>query len=399
MMLTESIAIKENPIAVTGRLSIAIEAQRLFRKRKHGMDIVALELLERLPFTVDDNDYHVMVKNDIDPCLKTIAHRVTHVIKSAPYLIWEQFFLPVACRKAGVDILHCTANTAPLILNIPFILTLHDIIFLEKSNLTAGASWYQRLGNMYRSIVVKKVVKKAIHIITVSEFQKKLICEKLHIAEEKVTVIYNGADKRFFEHYTNERIETTLKKLQLTAGYIFFIANTDARKNTNGVLHAYAKLLDVNPASPRLVLKGLDEAQLWRLLKKEGLDLLRTKIDLIGYVAAVDLPAIYKGASMLWFPSFTEGFGLPIAEAMACGTPVITSRVSCMPEIAGDAALFIDPENPTSLAFTAHYILCHESVAEKLSAAGKKRAELFNWDVATRKTVEVYNGVKKMINK
>lgn len=398
-MLTESIAVKEKPSAGITRLTVAVEAQRLFRKRKHGMDIVALELLERLPFTSNGIDYHVMVKNDSDPCLKTITHRVTHVIKSAPYFIWEQFLLPIACRKTGVDILHCTANTAPIKLHIPLILTLHDIIFLEQSNFTAGASWYQRLGNMYRSFVVKKVAKKAIHIITVSEFQKKLISEKLQISEEKITVIYNGADKRFFEHYTNERIGATLRKLQLTAGYIFFMANTDARKNTKGVLRAYGQLLDINSSAPRLVLKGIDEAQLCRLLKKEGLDLLRSKIDLIGYVASADLPAIYKGASMLWFPSFTEGFGLPIVEAMACGTPVITSGVSCMPEIAGDAALYIDPENPSSLAFASHYLLSHKGVAEKLSADGKKRAEIFNWDVAARKTVGVYNEVKKNINK
>ena len=180
-MSTEFIPIQEKPSAGITRLSVAIEAQRLFRKRKHGMDIVALELLKRLPFTGDGIDYHVMVKNDSDLCLKTITHRVIHVINRAPYFIWEQFFLPIVSRRAGVDILHCTANTAPIRLNVPLILTLHDIIFLEQSNFTAGASWYQRLGNMYRSIAVKKVAKKAIHIITVSEFQKKLISEKLQI--------------------------------------------------------------------------------------------------------------------------------------------------------------------------------------------------------------------------
>jgi glycosyltransferase involved in cell wall biosynthesis len=100
---------------------------------------------------------------------------------------------------------------------------------------------------------------------------------------------------------------------------------------------------------------------------------------------------------MLWFPSFSEGFGLPIVEAMASGTPVVTSGVSCMPEIAGDAALFIDPANPTSIAFAAQLILNDPEVAARLSANGRKRAALFTWDSAIKKTVEVYHEVEEMI--
>jgi len=163
------------------------------------------------------------------------------------------------------------------------------------------------------------------------------------------------------------------------------------------VVHAYAQLLLHNPSAPRLVMKGLSKEQLQHLLKQEKLEWLEKEIDLIGYVGYIDLPAIYQAACMLWFPSFSEGFGLPIVEAMASGLPVVTSAVSCMPEIAGDAALFIDPKNPTSLAFAAQLILTDNELAQKLSANGKKRAALFTWNIAIKETVGVYHEVEAMI--
>jgi len=239
------------------RLNIAIEVQRIFRPRKHGMDVVAHELLKRLPIGGDAIDYHVMVKDDSDKCLSSIPHRIIHTIRSAPYFIWEQVFLPRACREIKADILHCTANTAPLRLGVPLILTLHDVIFLEQSYLRSNASWYQRLGNTYRRLVVSHIVKKAVRIITVSDFQKKLIIEKLNVPAEKINVIYNGVDERFFDDYSEEKIEGILNKFDLKKGYIFFMANTDPRKNTEGVLNAYAKLRENDGSSPRLLMKGI----------------------------------------------------------------------------------------------------------------------------------------------
>ena len=381
------------------RLNIAIEVQRIFRPRKHGMDVVAHELLKRLPTGSDAIDYHVMVKDDTDKCLNSIPHRIIHTIKSAPYFIWEQFFLPRACREIKADILHCTANTAPLRSGVPLILTLHDVIFLEQSYLRSDASWYQRLGNTYRRMVVSYIVKKAVRIITVSNFQKELIMERLNVPAKKISVIYNGVDERFFETYSAEKIAGILLKFGLKRGYIFFMANTDPRKNTEGALGAYAKLRENDASAPRLVIKGISAEHLQHLLKKLKLEGLRPHIDIIGYIGYIDLPAIYKGASMFWFPSFSEGFGLPVAEAMACGTPVITSSTSCMPEIAGRAAMFIDPKDPSSLAFTARLILHNAGLAQRLSAAGKKRAAMFSWDKAINKTVAIYHEVQKMIKK
>src|ERR1700754_1024195 len=159
MLLTKTPPIQTKQVFEVAKLKIAIEVQRMFRPQKHGMDIVAQELLRRLPLAEEGIDYHVMVKDDSDQCLSNIPHRIIHTLKRAPYFIWEQFFLPKACKTIKADILHCTANTAPLNLSMPLILTLHDVILLEQSNLLSKASWYQRLGNFYRKLIVSKIAK------------------------------------------------------------------------------------------------------------------------------------------------------------------------------------------------------------------------------------------------
>ncbi|OOQ56921.1 hypothetical protein BC343_17115 [Mucilaginibacter pedocola] len=378
-------------------MKIAIEVQRIFRPHKHGMDVVAQELLKRLPMEEDNIDYHVMVKRDSDKCISTTQNRIVHMLRKAPYFIWEQYLLPKACTKIKADILHCTANTAPLNTNLPLILTLHDVIFLEQNNFKSHASWYQRLGNVYRKLLVGRIAKKAVKVITVSAFQKRLIVEKLGIPAEKVEVIHNGVDPHFFDKLSTETLNRTLKRYGVQRGYVFFMANTDPRKNTEGVLNAYAKLLKLNAFTPKLLMKGISAAHLHKLLKQEDLMWLKGYIDLVDYIPQADLPAIYQGASMLWFPSFSEGFGLPIIEAMASGTPVVTSSVSCMPEIAGDAALLADPHKPNEIATAAYQILNLPLLAYKLSKAGQRRAAAFSWDATTRKTVAIYHEIEKAI--
>ena len=377
-------------------MKVAIEAQRLFRPRKYGMDVAAYELLRRLPLVKDRHEYHLLIKNDSDKCITHAGARTVHTMNTAPYPVWEQTMVPQYCNKMKADLLHCTASTAPLRLKQPLLLTLHDLIFLEKSNAT-NANWYQRFGNIYRSKLVPLVAKKAKHIITVSEYQKNVISEKLSIPHEKISVIYNGVDDRFFVTHAEREIARVLDKHKLLEGYIFFMANTDPRKNTAGVLQAYSLLRKQYASAPRLVIKGLNTEELHKHLKREKSEHLIHHIDLIGYVDYANLPLIYQGASMLWFPSFTEGFGFPIVEAMAGGVPVVTSNASCMPEIAGDAALFINPHQPQTIADAAIKILSDKATASYLSGRGKGRAAFFTWDNAVRQLVQVYNEMEQTI--
>ena len=172
-------------------MRIGIEAQRIFRKNKHGMDYVVLQEIKELQQMDLVNEYYVFVKPGEDCCVESTKN--VHVIELGcpSYPLWEQWALPRAAKKYGVEILHCTSNTAPIWCDIPMVLTLHDIIFLEPRDKN-NKSLYQNMGWLYRRIVVPKILKKCKKIITVSDFEKNNIMTKLGIPEEKMAMIYNG---------------------------------------------------------------------------------------------------------------------------------------------------------------------------------------------------------------
>ncbi|MDO8896917.1 MAG: glycosyltransferase [Bacteroidales bacterium] len=224
-------------------MKIGIEGQRLFRVKKHGMDMFALELIKNLQKIDKENEYFIFVKPDEDKaCLQETENFHIIEIGGGPYPSWEQVALPRAAKKYGCEILHCTSNTAPIITSIPLVVTLHDIIYLESVSIfKKGGTWYQKFGNMYRRYVVPKIVKKSKKIITVSHFEKDRIKNFFGFPESdnRLVAIYNGVG----EHFHPVEDETFLKKIkeryQLPEKYAFFLGNTDPKKNTKGVLQAF----------------------------------------------------------------------------------------------------------------------------------------------------------------
>lgn len=161
-------------------MKIAIEAQRIFRKEKHGMDYVALETIRELQKIDQQNEYFILVSPGDDVCLQESANMHIVTVNWPSYPLWEQIGLPLALKKIKPDLLHCTSNTAPVYGNIPLMLTLHDIIFLEKKQ-GKNQSMYQRLGRFYRKIIVPQILTKCKRIITVSHFECNRISHFLHI--------------------------------------------------------------------------------------------------------------------------------------------------------------------------------------------------------------------------
>ena len=373
---------------------IFIEAQRLFRAHKHGMDVVALELLQRLRNRTPAYSFDVLVKHDEDHCLQNSDSLTVSSLSSLFYPLWEQWLLPKQTGNNKKNLLHCTGNTAPLFSSVPLLVTIHDLIFLEKNYLFSkeGGSLYQRFGNYYRRLVVPIVARKAKHIITVSEYQRNVIIERLKINPEKISVVYNGVDSRFFEHAEVPVLSNTLMKYGIGFPYIFFMGNTEPRKNTKGAIEAFKIFCEQNPKlTHTLAIKGLTAQQLSQKIKECGAEKYASRIHRLGYIDYADLPLIYQGAAVLWFPSFSEGFGLPIIESMASGTPVITSCTSVMPEIAGDAALYIDPAEPRQLAIQTQVILQNEALKNELVEKGSKRAACFTWERSTNDLMKVYD--------
>lgn len=377
--------------------TLYLEAQRLFRPQKHGMDVVALALLRGIKRQTLPINVKVLVKPDTDKCLQSSNGFDVEELPGGFYPLWEQWTLPRRLAQDTGAWLHATGNTAPIWGTTPLIVTIHDLIYIDDNYLWKrdGGTWYQRFGNTYRRWIVPLVAKRAKHIITVSEFQREAIVRQLDVDPAQVTVVYNGADDDFFRLRSSQEIEAMRHQLGLGNNpYIFFLANAEPRKNTDGVITAYAQLIARYPDCPYdLVLKGLSDEVLQRKLDAAGCSAIAHRIHRVGYIESSLLPTVYQGASMLWFPSFSEGFGLPIVEAMAGGVPVITSNGSVMPEIAADAALYVDPTKPNELVDQTIGLWNQPELGQRLAALGKQRAKQFTWDAATKKLLHVYDSV------
>lgn len=249
-------------------MKIGIEAQRIFRPAKHGMEMVALELIRQIQRLDTTNEYVLFAKNDQDrQCLNETSNFSTYPLPSLAYADWEQIRLPLALRKVRPDLIHCTANTAPAICPVPLILTVHDIIYLESINF--NGSTYQNLGNLYRRLVVPPAIRKACMIITVSHYEKNRIIETYRntIPKEKVRVVYNGVDGRFHPRYSKEQIDSFKRDFKLPQDYILFLGNTAPKKNTTNMIRAYVAYCRDNKDAPPLVITDFDRRHVEKILE------------------------------------------------------------------------------------------------------------------------------------
>lgn len=370
---------------------VGIEAQRIFRNHKHGMDFVALEMIRSLQKIDKVNQYVIFVNDGPDRCLEE-TNNFKIVQFGASYPVWEQLKLPKEALKHGCEILHCTSNTAPINCPIPLVVTIHDIIYFETNPLTAsGYSLYQRFGNLYRRLVVRKNLKEAKKIITVSHFERKRFEEYLNLPKGLLSVVYNGVGTHFKPTNDLVSLDSVKLKYNLPDKYILFLGNTDPKKNTANTIIAFARYTEENEADINLVVADLDPSRVKKILEDENLGQHFNKIHFTGYIANTDLPAVIQMASIFLYPSKRESFGIPILEAMGSGTPVITSNTASMPEVAGDAALLVDPLDIQSIADGIKRLMSDESLRSDLAEKGLRRVTDFSWDNTAKEVLGLYN--------
>ena len=374
-------------------MRIGIEAQRIFRKNKHGMDFVVLQEIKELQKMDTPHEYFVFVKPGVDRCIESSEHVHIIEVNCPSYPLWEQWALPRAARKAGVDILHCTSNTAPIWCNIPLVLTLHDIIFLEPRD-KKNKSLYQNLGYFYRRWDVPRILTKCRRIITVSDFELGNIKQKLQLPDSQLKMIYNGYNEWFRPIESDKQ---QYRKYIADAGYFFFLGNTDPKKNTERTLVAYAKYLEQSEVKRPLLMADLDQEYLNGIIERNGIEAIRDHIVMPGYIINSDLPYIYNNAFAFLYTSLRESFGIPLLEAMACGTPVITSNKSSMPEIAGHDAILINPESSDEIALKMLQLERDTDFYQRQKAVGLERAKLFSWRKTTENLLRLYEEVYKEI--
>ncbi len=373
-------------------MRIGIEAQRLFRRKKHGMEVVTLELIKHLQNIDPVNEYVVFVKDDEDA--DCVRGEVNFEIRKTPvfsYPYWEQLYLPKIAKEAHLDLLHCTSNTAPVFYKSPMVLTLHDIIYLE--NVSFAGNTYQNFGNLYRKFIVPKVIRQCDQIITVSEFEKSHMVRTLGLPEEKVQVVYNAMNKSFQIIQDQAILSIVIQKYALPDQFILFFGNTAPKKNTHRVLEAYARYcLDHDNPLPLVITDCTQEyiEQLFKKLPLKEKSKIWQYIQVLDHIPFHELPSFYNLATLFLYPSLRESFGMPIIEAMACGTPVITSNTSSMPEVAGGAALLVSPEKVEDIKEGIERVLQDEVLRQKMIAKGLARATEFSWEKTAQQVLQIY---------
>ncbi|HYN87615.1 MAG TPA: glycosyltransferase family 1 protein [Ardenticatenaceae bacterium] len=312
----------------------------------------------------------------------------THVVDSYRFRyqsIWRQMFLPLALRAHGPVVCHFTNLTTPLWAPCPMVVTIHDL------TLRLLPEYHPPQRRAVMSPLLGPAARQATRIIAVSETSKRDIVRLLGAPEEKVSVIYEAAGPAFRRRPEAEVAEV-LRRHSLRRPYILYVGTIEPRKNLVRLVRAYARLR-ASGRREMLVLVGAlgwGYEPLFAEIERLGIG---DSIVHLGFVPQEELVALYNGAALFVFPSLYEGFGLPPLEAMACGTPVITSSTSACAELAGDAAVLVDPSDETALADAMGRVLGDATLREELSARGLIHAGKFSWQLTAAQTMKVYSEV------
>lgn len=359
-----------------------------------GIGKYVIQLVSGLVQSDEYNEYVIYGDSRRFPQLNGRANVKLRDPGPMPYPLWEQVVLPYWVRQDGVEFLHCPANTAPVILpkDIKLVMTVHDVMYmLPASVLSASNVFRQRLGSFYRRAVVPRVARRADRIIAVSEFSKREIVQRLNVIPERVEVIHEGIDPNFASLAGDLGFPPKdLEGKTLDSDFILALGAGDPRKNTLAVIRAYASMWRDLPNQEKLVIVGLRDwpsSTACQLVKQLALD---DRVHFAGYVSDELLAWLYSFSRCFLYPTLYEGFGFPVLEAMACGTPVIASDCTSVPEIAGAAALFVDPTSEKSIGDALLRILRDEPTRLDLIQKGRDRVRQFSWQNTVRRTLSVY---------
>jgi len=355
-----------------------------------GTETHAVNLLRALAKLSDPTCYWLFINRETDRFglfdeqqWNTIVCQVPAKLRLLRYA-WEQFVLPLQVKRLGLDLVHSLGYVQPLRLSCKSIVTIHDLNFLNIGHMMPLS---RRLALRF---FVTQSAKVADYIITVSEFSKQQIVEVLRVAPEKVTVTYNAV-KEVPEGPVD--LNELIRRYRITQPYILGLSSQSPHKNITGLVKAFEILKRKGYSDLKLVLAGHRPARARELELVVQSSQFRNDIIFTGYVPDRVLAGLYAYAEVFVFPSLYEGFGIPVLEAFLYGSAVACSKVAALPEIAGDAALYFDPNNIEDMASVLDYLLTHEEERKLLVARGKERVALFTWEETARKTLDVYKRV------
>ena len=306
-------------------------------------------------------------------------------VTAGKYGLAEHFALPAAARGRALDLFHAPHYVLPLSLREPAVVTVHDLIHIVVPRSSARA--------LYARVMIRAACHRARRVIAVSETTARDLRERLGVSADKIRVIPNGVAERF-RPLPKDEVDRALATIGVERPYVLFVGNCLPHKNVETLVEAWDRLPEPRP---RLVLCGNGFERFPRVRQAIAAARGAKRIRILDRSGRDDLVALYNGAEVLATASRYEGFGLPVVEAMACGTPVLASDAGAIPEVAGDAALLVPPHRVDTIATELYRLLTDGGLRAELVEKGKRRAARFSWTEAARKTLSVYDEVAERV--
>jgi glycosyltransferase involved in cell wall biosynthesis len=371
-------------------MHIAINAHLLAHTRsfrRAGVSHYIEQLLQHLARVDQTNQYTIFTTRGLDaaalglPPHFTIQPSRFPTINPRVRIPWEQFLAPLILRQQRADLFHGTLNVVPLACPVPSVVTIHDLAFIRFPYT------FRSYNRTYLDLATRVSVRRATRILAVSEHTRREVVGLLGVPAERVVVTPNAA-RVHFHPPAAEALAAFRTRHSLPEQFVLYVGTLEPRKNLTTLLDAYAQIARQS-AVPLLVGGGkgwMYDAVFARL---EALGL-RDRVHFVGYLDEEELPLWYAAARLFVFPSLYEGFGMPPLEAMACGTPVVTSNSSSLPEVVGDAGLMVAPMDVDALADAIMRLLSDEALHADLRERGLRRAQQFAWHTTAERTRDAY---------
>jgi glycosyltransferase involved in cell wall biosynthesis len=374
-------------------MRVGIVASALIgRAQWGGMSIYTRELTRHLVQCAEDVEITLFL-HPLNVKRFAISHPrvqiVTIPLPTRQPQYWEQIVVPWHIKRIEQDLIHFTAYASTPLCPVPFVVSTLDLTYRRYPHARSGV-----LTTLYWRVIAEAGIRQAEHVITISKCSKLDIQELLGLENKEITVTYLAPRPMFRPIDKEVALEQVRKKHpRVYKPYLLFVGTLEPVKNLTNLVKAYGLALASETVVQDLVIvgqKGWGEHPLYALIDGLGLS---HRVVFTGYVPDEDLPYLYSAADALIFPSLYEGFGLPIVEAMACGTPVMTSNRSATGEVGADAVLLVDPTSVPDMARGIKALCKDEGFRKDLSKRGQERAAFFSWDKCARQTMDVYKQV------
>jgi len=366
---------------------VAIDTRKL---HDHGIGTYVSNLVRGLARLDRDDEYTLICHPSDAEFVTSLGANFTAVPdRAGNYSVREQFSIPMDVWRARPDVFHAPHYVLPPLTPGTTVVTIHDCIHLRFPQYlpNTAAHWYAR-------VFMSGAARKAARVITVSEASKRDIIQFLHTPADKVEVVYNGFDERLTSPSAEDEARVR-DRFQLDAPFVLYVGTIKPHKNVDRLIEAFARLRQRGMDNVKLLIIGDDISKYSNLRRLVHRHQLHQHVRFLGFVSTDTLAALYQLARVFVFPSLYEGFGLPPLEAMANGTPVITSNVSSLPEVVADAALLIDPMDAGSIADAMHRVLTEPDLRADLVRRGRERVKAFSWQRSAARTHDIYSDVRR----